>query len=47
VVEKLSEGPGYVFSDSLLGTAQPEGSSLKEVIINASTKFAEGQGSDS
>ncbi len=46
VVEKLSEGPGYVFSDSLLGTAQPEGSSLKEVIINASTKFAEGQGSD-
>jgi len=39
VVEKLSEGPKYV-----LGTAQPEGSSLKEIIINASTKFLEEQG---
>ncbi|MGB9838250.1 cation diffusion facilitator family transporter [Methanothermobacter sp.] len=39
VVEKLSEGPKLLFSDYLLGTVPPEGSSLEEVIKNASMKF--------
>ncbi|MBE2900226.1 cation transporter [Methanothermobacter thermautotrophicus] len=40
VIEKLSEGPELLFSDYLLGTVPPEGSSLEEVIKNASMKFS-------
>lgn len=45
VLEEISEGPSYVFGRALLGTTPPDGSSLEEVIVNASRKFSQNSGS--